>query len=483
MNLPRRQQTGLGRGAPAALSRTQDVPRWIACGLAAVLGTCGVALSSSHAGTSIPPGVPLDCSGASELSIASDQTTISLADTTAATSQTDGYVCVGWPEGGGEAIYRLDIVENLVLHVTLTSIHDLDLFLLTACHSDSCLLASNREILGAISTGSYFLVVDSNQSGRQPFQLELSGSPAGVPQIACDLTKPLACVEGGASITGSVYLQGAFVTYADCSPVLVTGTERWHSLLLPEGGSLRAVLRMAAADGVLWLFDGCGDEANCVAFADRTATGGQEELNLTNTTGSDVTYYLVVDTFRPTTSEEEGEFDLTVSCNGAAAPGHIPPEVAEVALEVVCEGTTLDLEGNLFGLPNRLMTAPCGAFVSSGGEQWYGLILPDDATVTITLDGMKFDGALWLFDGCGPDASCVAFADDRYEWDNPLGHVEVVVATKQAGGGHTYYLAVDTVRDTDEEYEAFWDYNLTIECGAKSDLSQPEPAGLRRLWR
>jgi len=483
MNHPRQRPTGWDPGTPTSFSRVPGGPRGIAFGLAAVLGIIGVAISSSIAGAGTPSGVALDCSGASELSITSDQPTISLADTTEALSQADSYSCVGWPEGGGEAIYRLDIVENLVLNVALTSAQDLDLFLLTACHSDSCLLASNREILGMIATGSYILVVDTNQSGRQPFQLELGGSPAGVPQVACDLAKPLACVEGGANVSGSVFLQGAFVTYAECSPVLVTGTERWHSLLLPAGGSLRAVLSMAAADGVLWLFSGCGEEALCVGFADRTSTGGQEELNFINTTGSDITYYLVVDTFRAVTSEEDGVFDLTVSCSSAATPGHIPPEVAEIAREVVCEGTTLDLAGNLYGLSNRLTTAPCGAFVTSGGEQWYGLILPDDAIVTITLDGMKFDGALWLFDGCGPDASCVAFADDRYGWDNPLGHVEVVVATKQDGGGHTYYLAVDTVRNTNEEYEAFWDYDLTIECGAKSVFSQPEGVGLRRLWR
>jgi hypothetical protein len=140
-------------------------------------------------------------------------------------------------------------------------------------------------------------------------------------------------------------------------------------------------------------------------------------------------------------------------------------------------------DDNLFNQPNLLTTASCGAFATPGGEQWYGIILPDDATVTITLDGMKFDGALWLFDGCGPDATCLAFADERYDWTNPLGWVEFVIANKQESSGHTYYLAVDTVADTNAEYEAYWDYNLTIECGAKTASGRRQSDGLKGLWR
>lgn len=481
LSMPGRERASAA--IPVRYARRPGPWRGSVMGIAAVcLGFFALTIGLMSAAAAAPR-VALDCSGATRVDLAADLTTINLAATITASSQTGGYSCASWPENGGEFIYELNVTENLTLHAALNSIQDLDLFLLSACHSDSCLLASNREFLSPLTAGTYFLVVDSNQDGQPTFELDLTGWPAGIPQVACDLTKPLICTDTSASVTGNVYQQNSFVSYAECSTSVATGTERWHSLDLPDGASLRAVLQTEQADGVLWLFEGCGEAARCVHFADRASAGGEEELNFVNQTGTENTYYLVVDTFRPVASEEEGQFLLSVTCNGTSPPGHIPSEVAEVAQEIVCESGTSVRDDNLFNRPNLLMSGSCGALATPGGERWYGLILPDEATVTVTLDGMKFDGALWLFDGCGPDATCLAFADERYDWTNPLGWVELVIATKQFNSGHTYYLAVDTFEDTGSEYEAYWDYNLTIDCSAKSATGLRQEDGLQNLWR
>jgi len=473
----------VGAAGPVRCTRRRGPSRGSVTWNAAVcLGILALTIGSISAAAAAPR-VALDCSGATPVDLAADQITINLAATITASSQTDGYSCASWPENGGEFIYELNVTENLNLHAALNSNQDLDLFLLSACHSDSCLLASNREFLSSLTAGTYFLVVDSNQGGQPAFELDLTGWPAGIPQVACDLTKPFICTDTSASVNGNVYQQNAFVSYAECSTSVATGTERWHSFDLPDGASLRAVLQTEQADGVLWLFEGCGEAARCVSFADRASAGGEEELNFLNQTGTENTYYLVVDTFRPVASEEEGQFLLTVTCNGTSPAGHISPEVAEAAQEIICESGTVVRDDNLFNQPNLLTSGSCGALATPGGERWYGLILPGNATVTVTLDGMKFDGALWLFDGCGPDAACLAFADERYDWTNPLGWVELVIATKQPDSGHTYYLAVDTFEDTDAEYEAYWDYNLTIDCSAKSASGLPQQDGLQNLWR
>ncbi len=425
----------------------------------------------------------LDCSGAQEYIVNDDQNVTTVVGQTNGASQTDGYSCVTWPESGSEYIVLLDVTTALLLHATLTSTADLDLFLLSDCHSDSCLVATNREFMVEIPGGSYVLVIDSDQGGELTFSLDLEGLPVGVPLQACAAAKPLACSEAGVEIIGNVFEQDAFVVYADCSPILEYGTERWHSLELPAGGSLQVTLAMPQADGALWLFEGCGPSATCVAFSDQSSTGGNEELDFTNGSGADHTYYLVVDTFRPVESETAGAFTLHVTCPGVTPTGHIPPEIAELTEPLLCEGTTLSLGGNLYNTLDLLTTASCGAFATGGGEHWFALTLADNATLTITLDGMLFDGALWLFDGCGPDASCVAFADDLYESGNPLGHVEVLEATKMAGGGHTYYLAVDTVQDTSTQDEAFWNFNITIECGTKAAFGYTPLDALRSPFR
>ena len=429
-------------------------------------------------------GVPLDCTGASTYLISNDQSVTSVSGQTSSVSQTDGYSCVGWLERGGESILLLEIATELLLHVTLISTEDLDLFMLSDCHSDSCLFESNREFIAETNAGSFVLVVDSNLAGEKQFSLELEGLPIGAPLAACDVAKPLACVEAGIdTIRGNVFGQDSLVVYADCSPILEHGSERWHSLDLPSGATLQATLQMLGADGALWLFDGCGPGAACVAFADQTAIGDVEVLNFNNNSGQDRSFYLAVDTFRPTVDTTAGQFALILSCTGVPLPDHIPPEVAESAESILLEGTTRVLSGNLFNQPNLLTTADCGGFSTVGGERWYALILADNASFTITLADMEFDGALWLFDGCGPDATCVAFVDDHYEQGNPWGHEEVLLATKTAGGGHTYYLAVDTTRNTDEESAAYWDYTLTVEPGAKSYLRRSSQGILQSIFR
>jgi hypothetical protein len=429
-------------------------------------------------------GVPLDCTSAQNYVIDNDQTVTTVSGQTSSASQTNGYSCVGWLERGGEFILTLDISTKLLLHVTLDSSDDLDLFLLSDCHSDSCLFESNREFIAETNAGTYVLVVDSDLTGERQFSLELEGLPIGAPMAACDVAKPLACVEAGSdTIRGNVFGQDSLVVYADCSPILEYGSERWHRLDLPAGATLEATLLMLGADGAMWLFEDCGPTATCVAFTDQTGIGSPEVLNFSNSAGQESSYYLAVDTFRPTTNTTAGEFALTIDCTGVSPPGHIPSAVAESAEAVLLGEITRVLTGNLFDQPNLLTTASCGGFSTGGGERWYALTLADDANFTVTLSDMDFDGALWLFDGCGPDASCVAFVDDHYERGNPWGHEELLVATKAPGGSHTYYLAVDTTHDTSIEPALYWNYTLTLEPGAKSLPRRSTQDVFQRIFR
>jgi len=409
--------------------------------------------------------VPLDCSSAEEVSFPSFGDTV-LAGVTATASQTASYSCRDWVEGGGEYFLKVILGQDMILHARLTSPLDLDLFLLADCNSDACLAGSNSEMMIRLGAGEYFLVVDSNVEGANTFTLDLETLGTGVPAEAQAAAKRISLQEAGPPILGNVFQQEPFITYASCNPYLEFGGERWHRFTLPADASLSASLVLTYENGSLWLFQGLGAEAVCVAYADGALTGEEEVLEYRNDSGEQGTYYLGVDTREEVGWESTGEFTLSVDCDFPDELTGIPLEVAEAASYFICAGDwETVIEGDLLAQPNLVTSAPCGGFREEGGECWYAFILPDEAVLTATLGNLQFDGALWLFDGCGPDAECLAFADARYGADNSLDHTEELVVVKEVGTGHTFYLAVDSHQETGDPLED-WQFQLTVSVSA-----------------
>jgi hypothetical protein len=275
-----------------------------------------------------PPGprVPLDCTSALDtLDVAIGLADTLRDDTTGGVSVADGYGCdPPWNETGPEHVYRLEVSEEVELQATLGELAaDLDLFLLTDCESDACAASANLELAARVSPGVYYLVVDGYAGAEGSYALAVTARAPDLPAEICepnDFVKPIASAQNVViEDADNLYGKPDRVRLFDCSPTLMPGGEVWYAITLPDSGAVSAnVQELAPAlDIALWLFDGCGDTASCLAFADAGRAGETEKLEWTNLTDATATVYLAVDCFRPPDSEFDGSYTLGLDLVGA----------------------------------------------------------------------------------------------------------------------------------------------------------------------
>lgn len=267
--------------------------------------------------------------------------TIALAagDTVTRTGATDGvgvidsYGCQQWPEGGPEAIYLLDIVEPLDFAAWLPGNipNDHDLVLLSDCDSDSCIVQGNTDIAARLEPGQYVLVIDGygsdGEAASGDYDLTVGTRPIGVPDLACLLSSSLGEFAGQEpidTVEGSLFEQPDFVSFYDCAPITLRGGEMWYRLQLGPSdntyddltdiGSVSVTLTATPGspelDLALWLFDGCGPDAVCLAFSDGEAENGPETMHWVNQDESSVIVYLAVDSPSAPDAEYNGSFSM-----------------------------------------------------------------------------------------------------------------------------------------------------------------------------
>jgi hypothetical protein len=160
----------------------------------------------------------------------------------------------------------------------------------------------------------------------------------------------------------------------------------------------------------------------------------------------------------------------------------VPAGVCAEALPVSCTpaGTVLT-DGNLFALPNRLLSASCGSYLEPGGEQWYALEIPGRHELDVTLLDLFFDGALWLFDGCDATAACIGYADA-----SPGEGVERIVLLNDAAQPVVWYLAVDAFQAVDTAngfIESDGVYSLDIQCESRVPTERHDWGVVKSLYR
>ncbi|MBU0740930.1 hypothetical protein KKG45_10535 [bacterium] len=265
----------------------------------------------------IPP-----CGGAPTLvvTLATDET--QSGDTTGGASAVAGYACVAWQETGPEAVYLLDVQQDVNLHVRLDAEVDLDLFLLTDCDSDSCAAWHSSEFVVNLPSRAepYVLIVDGYLGAEGPFAVDLHGYASGPPPGVCGDAVAVVCGEEPVGLDGNLFAQPNQLLADACATYLERGGEQWYAVSLSDSAEVTAGISEHFFDAAIWLFDGCEPGSQCVAFADGAGVEGAEELIHRNLTGAGQTYYLAVDAFHEVQSEGAGAYLLTFSCTDQIVP-------------------------------------------------------------------------------------------------------------------------------------------------------------------
>ena len=252
------------------------------------------------------------------------------ADTTSGESAVNAYACEpGWNESGPEHIYKLTADTDLILDAWLGGNDpDLDLILLSDCDTDSCLVQANSELSAQLSQGAVvYLLVDGFNGAEGPYALTLQTRAIGIPESICNGgAVPIDLIEaGGLEYTSNLFEQPNQVSVYDCADYTIRGGERWYAMSIAAAdtdtvgvgwGEMLSVNITASTvqpnlDLVLWIFDQCGPDAQCLAWVDDEVAGGLPEvLEWDNPDPEARTVYLAVDCIRPPETDPSGTFDL-----------------------------------------------------------------------------------------------------------------------------------------------------------------------------
>jgi hypothetical protein len=218
--------------------------------------------------------------------------------------------------------------------------------------------------------------------------------------------------------------------------------------------------------------DSCLVQANTQISVDELAAGS---------------YVLVVDgyVFEPNNAPPDtarGPYELIIESRAVGVPEEIcAPDGAQDLGEFSGDGPDQEFLANLFDRPNLVSIYDCAPVALRGGEAWYAATLAasdttyDDGTdigstlLEVTVAADSLDIAVWIFDGCGPDAVCLTFVDD-----GPTGTEEVASWLNSAHEPVTIYLAVDSLvpaeRETQGEVEILFGDVVPVESRSLSDI-------------
>lgn len=241
-------------------------------------------------------------------------------DTTGGENRLTTYACRAWTESGPEHVYLLEVTARVVFSARLAGLVggvDLDLILLDDCDTDACLAQVNTGFSLVLDPGEYVLIVDGYQASAGAYTLLTGARSPGVPLAVCE--------EGGAlavappdTVEGQLFgLPDQIQSYPGCSELWHLAGETWYEVIVPGASTQehqRVVLTVTpdnvAMDLVLWRFDGCGESALCLDFADEGIGGQPESLVIENQEDTPLRVLVAVDAFQPPAAEEAGGFAL-----------------------------------------------------------------------------------------------------------------------------------------------------------------------------
>lgn len=273
---------------------------------------------------------PFDCTPVRVLPLTVGMSSSFQDSTTGGINQVNGYPCAPWSEKGPEHVYQLNVaIGDTVqfwagLSNTVPEI-DHDLFLLSACDNDSCLIGANTELSATLTGGTYYLVIDGAGGDEGPYTLEYLTSYAGLAPIACFTASPVDLAQGEVQVSGTLFNQFNSIQTYECSATFMKGGEKWFVLTLPapvdnqwggkdfSGFKVEFESQYQLLDTGLWLFDGCGTSPVCLDFVNEYQAGIPEQLSYTNETDEEITVYLGIDCWRNPSESATGSFIVKIT--------------------------------------------------------------------------------------------------------------------------------------------------------------------------
>lgn len=258
----------------------------------------------------------LDCSGQIELA---NGVTV-YGDNTGLPSMVDLYGCSTWGETGGEVVYHVDFGAGDV-DWTLTANFDgcdLDIAVLDLCDEDlGCIGVADSSVQseGPGWTGDVWFVVDGYSGAGCAFDLTLDWSdyvpPA--PISFCDVVED---IDGeGVVHFGGDTCDGVNNFFdLECAVWTENGFEDYYGVFMPAGSSFQVVLTHTV-DSAMWVIDACAEPFTCLGYVDDEYPGTTETLVYSNTSGSDMTVFLVIDSYGTDTC---GTYDFIFTPTGGA---------------------------------------------------------------------------------------------------------------------------------------------------------------------
>ena len=264
-----------------------------------------------------------------------------------------------------------------------------------------------------------------------------------------------------------------------CAPWQEMGPEHIYQLDVAAGDTLEFWAGFRNVDPLidldLFLLNGC-DTDSCLI-------GANTELTAILTGGS---YYLIVDGAGSASNFAEGPYTLEYTTRYVG----VSPEICApgVATEVDIGQAESTFEGNLFGLFNYIQSYDCSPILLKGGEKWYTLTLPppvgnqfgsqdfSEFKVEFLILAPTLDVALWLFDGCGANAVCLDYVNDK------IGGIgETMTYRNETDQEITVYLGVDCFRAPTESGTGYF----TIKFASETIVPTKKTSfgSLRALYR
>lgn len=269
--------------------------------IALVAGTAGAEPDGILSSTSKIPvvkqsGQPdkglLDCSGAVEIALDN----VYYGDNTGLPNNVSTYGCSTWDESAGEYVFHLYLAEPAMFEAYITPDGcDLDLAVLDQCDEDlGCLIVVDEGVITNVPvSGDFYFVVDGYAGAECSFTFEIISQALPEPVDFCASVLDVY----GTHFEGDTCDGENNIATLDCGDYTEAGLEHYYEVLMPAGSSFTADVTYAAADGALWVLDGCAEPFGCLAYADNTLDGQTETITYTNDTGSDTFVYLVLDSW------------------------------------------------------------------------------------------------------------------------------------------------------------------------------------------